>query len=125
MFLVRRAAGVAKLKDVPRPDAFSVITTRKASHPKGRSAAEQRACAFDCLSMVISLKVGAGENSDITLLLNIPGCGGRALAHLKSCALLQRAPLSLQEKLPRSLRGSVYTHGICELKLIHSLCVLK
>ena len=45
LFLVRRAAGVSNLKDVPRPDAFSVITTRKASHPKGRSEAEQRALA--------------------------------------------------------------------------------
>jgi hypothetical protein len=67
MFLVRRAAGVAKLKDVPRPDAFSVITTRKASHPKGRSAAEQRACAFDRLSMVISLK-GKGQEKTATSL---------------------------------------------------------
>jgi hypothetical protein len=59
MFLVRRAAGVAKLKDVPRPDAFSVITTRKASHPKGRSGAKHGE-AVDRLSMVIFLN-GKGQ----------------------------------------------------------------
>jgi hypothetical protein len=53
MFLVRRAAGVAKLKDVPRPYAFSVITTRKASHPKGEAERSNAQSAFDRLSMVI------------------------------------------------------------------------
>jgi len=36
-FLVRRAVGVSKTKEVSRPDAFGVITTRKAGHPKGEA----------------------------------------------------------------------------------------
>jgi hypothetical protein len=44
MFLVRRAADVAKLKDVPRPYAFSVITSRKGVTRRGkRSGATRKA----------------------------------------------------------------------------------